>query len=142
MPNTKKNLKFHIKTYHFKVWNLNTRDKREYSEKGSISYTLRKAQEPNDNKDWKAIQFFYQEIVHKRDKGLWKTLVDFLILAYHWEMKMTGLWISAEICLLRYSLFSDRLSIFHSTALQALTYRLSVWEILNIWSQSTDGRNT
>lgn len=52
-----------------------------------INYTLRRKQEPNDSKDWKTIQFFYQEIVHKKDKELWKNHVDFLILAYHWELK-------------------------------------------------------
>lgn len=77
-----------------------------------ISYTLRREQELNDSKDWRAIQFFYQEIVHKKDKELWKNHVDFFILAYHWELKMTGLWISAEIHLLRYSIFYDRLFIF------------------------------
>lgn len=48
-----------------------------------INYSLMKEQEPNDNKDWKAIQFLYQEIVHKRDNELWKNHIDFLILAYH-----------------------------------------------------------
>ena len=35
-----------------------------------ISYILKREQESNDNKDYKAIQFFYQKIVHKRDKKL------------------------------------------------------------------------
>lgn len=90
-----------------------------------INYVLKKEQESNDNKDCKAIQFYYQKIVHKRDKKLLKKSC---------RLSYTGLSLATQNdrfmgfsrnIFISFSIFYDRLSIFHSTALQALACRLS-----------------
>lgn len=65
-----------------------------------INYILKREQESNDNKGCKAIQFYYQKIVFiKGIKKLFKKSCRLSYTGYHWQLKMTGLWVSAEIYL-------------------------------------------
>ena len=105
-----------------------------------INYMLKKEQESNDNKDCKAIQFYYQKIVHKRDKKLLKkimlTFLYWLIIGNSkWQVYGFQQKYIYFIFNILWQAFHIPLHCFAGLGLQA------VWEILNFWSQSIDAMN-